>query len=217
MFERCALIGLLAAFLGLGFAWQSELEASPESRESALRRRQIGSRRALDAMMRLGVLQATTDDRVLDPVGDRSRAAGILTYGRYHDVDGPGAEFASTALARAALGDDLTFDVVSLAIDPRDLNDPDFGLFSRPTERGKKWHRGAGLSMFVDGRVTAESTVGVSVHGDSSRRMRRKSLRLLLTPTFGPSIDVADLQERANGRGGPRPRGRGGGRVRALG
>ena len=154
-----------------------------------LRQRHLGSARGLAALMRLERLQVGVDPSVLGD--DPPPVAGILTYGRgIARASGP---LPSTTLARQAFPEGVGYDLVSIAIDPRDWDDPERGIFTNPFKRGLRWQRGVCLSLFEQGDLVAEATAGVCIHGDSSRAFAEKSLRILLRPRYGASVAAHDL------------------------
>lgn len=184
------LLGLIAGLLTFG------VMATGTHPPPTIRLAQVGNQASLAALVTLGGLEVGADASVLEDT-HQATGRGILRYAQRADVNAP---LPSTSLARAKLGTEFAFDAVSLAFDPSDWNDPDIGLYANPFKRGPRWERGACLSFFQAGRLVAETTVGIRIHGGTSRRMQEKGIRLTLSSTYGSSAAVADLLPGAMGK-----------------
>ena len=193
VWPRVVQLGLVLSLL-FGFAVLWHVANAGRERVMAadkVRATEIGNRRALDMLVRTGSFFATPDPAVFEPARSPTPHHGILEFTTRPQPD---IELPSTRLARATLGDEaVAYDVLSLAIDPEDWDDPVHGIYTHPFERGRDWQRGACLSLFTAGRLVAESTVGLRIHGGRSRRKHEKSLRLALTPAYGATVTTADL------------------------
>jgi len=75
--------------------------------------------------------------------------------------------------------------VVSIVIDDEHLNDPERGIFANWREKGRGWEVPASLSYFNSGHLLFATEVGVRVHGGTSRRLPRRSLRLYFRSEYG--------------------------------
>lgn len=87
--------------------------------------------------------------------------------------------------------------IVSLYVLPRDLHDPERGLYHHVVEKGRKWERQAFVSYFDGGRLVFGSGVGLRLHGGYARHLPRKSFRLLFRadygqPAFPPGVLFSD-------------------------
>ena len=193
---RLLALGVLTVgLLGFGVAWHAT-PASTGHRERAVKLAQIGNRRALRTLMRLDKLSVSPGQVRSDTVPANGRPAGLLEYSLARKHEGP---LPSTDLGRQALGSEFDFDAVSLAFDPADWDDPETGLYANPLERGKRWERGACLSLFNAGRLAVETTVGMRIHGNTARRFHEKSVRLILNRLYGTTAGAADLLPGAKG------------------
>jgi hypothetical protein len=80
--------------------------------------------------------------------------------------------------------------ILSIAADNSDLFDPALGIFTNPSEKGKKWERPSFVSYFENGKLQFSSGAGLRLHGGKSRLSDLKSLRLRFRSLYGePSID----------------------------
>jgi len=75
--------------------------------------------------------------------------------------------------------------VVSVVIDEEHLYNPDTGIFANWREKGREWEVPASVSYYNRGLLLFASEVGVRVHGGTSRRLPRRSLRLYFRPEYG--------------------------------
>ncbi|MCK5940635.1 MAG: CotH kinase family protein [Planctomycetes bacterium] len=134
----------------------------------------------LAQLVEAGALAARARPEVLTEAPPRAR--GILTFRSPTSAPVP---LPSEALGADEAQAHKEREYVSIAIDPRDLHDPDVGIMVHPFERGARWTRGACVTLFAGGVARMSSTVGLCVHGDSSRRRSRKSLRLVFSARYG--------------------------------
>lgn len=176
-----ALLLLSACLVGFAVCWQRSGHVHAGSR--SLPRSEFGNARMLKAITELGQMGVT-----IDP--ERGDSRGMLRVGRPEQdrsVDLP-----STRLLYEACGTEPAFDVLSVAMDPRDWRGPD-GIYDNPQRRGRNWTREASVSLHRDGELAHESPAGVCIHGGTSRKKPEKSLRLLLTAEFGATVTSDDL------------------------
>ncbi len=76
--------------------------------------------------------------------------------------------------------------VLSVYADPEYLTDPDYGLLTNPTRRGRDWEHPATVSYFENGRLLFASPVGLRLHGATSRiGSPVKSFRLYFRREYG--------------------------------
>lgn len=76
--------------------------------------------------------------------------------------------------------------ILSLALDPADLYDPDRGILAHVEEHGAEWERPGSISYFEDGRVRFAADVGVRIHGGSSRSKNpRQGFRFYFRREYG--------------------------------
>ena len=103
---------------------------------------------------------------------------------------GPLPSTTAVPLAEAERG----LPLMSMWIDPYDLDDPVNGILANPEARGRTWERPAFISYFDDGRLQFETSLGVRVHGGATRRQAvMQSYRLyfrdeLGADRFGPGV-----------------------------
>lgn len=180
-----ALVVLFGALVGFAV----EQHASGQgTRGATASHEQLGSARVFAAADQLRELQVIINEAAAS--GREGSARGILGYTRrINHAPGP---MPSTEAARPMLEQLANVDVISVSIDPRDWNG-EKGIYDNFLKRGKNSHRGACLSMFAKGKLVAETTVGVCIHGGSSRYRSNKSLRLMLRSSYGATADSSDL------------------------
>lgn len=84
---------------------------------------------------------------------------------------------------------DTSLPVLSLAVEPADLTDPQTGLLTNPRQRGVAWERPA-HATYLD--TTGEAAVigfslpiGLRIHGNNSRNYDKKSWRLYFRSEYG--------------------------------
>ena len=78
------------------------------------------------------------------------------------------------------------FPLVSLWVDPEDLDNPVTGLLSNVQSRKRAWERPGSLSYFDSGALQFDSRVGVRLHGGSSRtRSPVQSFRIYFRDEYG--------------------------------
>jgi len=87
---------------------------------------------------------------------------------------------------------DALFDlpVIALVTDPKNLWDPQKGIYANSTESGDKWERAASVIYLEKGASPAFNVgAGVRIHGGASRKKsQKKSFRLYFRSKYGPSI-----------------------------
>ncbi len=182
-----ALLTGIAAF-AVGTCREAERADPSPSRDAALIDEDFAQNTVLGHIVATGALVARPRPETLrDPPPARR---GML---RFEPAGAPAEAWPSTGLARAIAAAHPERDFVSIAVDPRDWDDPDVGIVANAERRGDAWIRGACVTLFHEGRAVAEGAAGVGVHGDSSRRHARKSLRLHLTPRFGATVRPSRL------------------------
>ena len=97
----------------------------------------------------------------------------IMMLGYFVDRLGPGADPPDSRLQSTFAVDpaEITkgFPLVSLSVDPEDLDDPVTGILSNVHSRGRAWERAGTLSYFDEGELRFSSEVGVRIHGGGSR------------------------------------------------
>jgi len=184
----CLLSGVLVGFALLWHESGEQLQHGP-----MLGRDQVGQSRWLAAGDQLGQLKIVARQLGLDPDGPIS---GILGYGR-QDGSEP-KSLPSTDVVRKRLEDFQDVAVVSVVLDPRDWQG-EHGIYDNPMERGKDSHRGACVSMFVNGELVGETTAGVCIHGGMSRNVAQKSMRVMFTPAYGATLQPANFLPGAMG------------------
>jgi hypothetical protein len=87
-------------------------------------------------------------------------------------------------------GMDSGLPLLSVAIDPAGLSDPETGIAANPLRRGMEWERRATASFVRDGQLRFAANVGLRVHGgDGDRRYRvnvaDQSYRIYFRPLYG--------------------------------
>ncbi|GAB4164115.1 MAG: hypothetical protein Fur0037_29380 [Planctomycetota bacterium] len=186
---------LLSLLVAVGIADPGKTAGAARSGEF-LRQAQIRSSRVLEVLARLGLLGVEPDPSVFERGGNSEARRGLL---RYAVRPATVSRLPSTEFARRGLPGEFSFDLVSVAVDPKDWSDPRVGLDANPLERGRRWERGACVSLFEQGRLVRETMAGIRIHGDRSRTREEKSLRLILTPAYGASARAEDLLPGARG------------------
>ena len=77
--------------------------------------------------------------------------------------------------------------VLSLTLDPADLNDPEKGILPNKLEHGVEWEREGSVSYFDGGKLLFAGGVGVRMHGGGSRiTAPRPGFRLYFRRKYGP-------------------------------
>lgn len=189
----------IAALIALLAALWTFAAAQPPTRSRIDRRgiagEAIGKNQLLGRLVEEGVLVARPREETLSEAPPTVRGMLELV-----PTGAPPEPLPSTALGAAEARAHPERDFVSIAIDPRDWDASDQGIFMQPWRRGASWTRGACVTLFVDGRPALESTAGVCIHGDTSRRRWRKSLRVLFTPRFGANGAVDTVIPGASGK-----------------
>jgi hypothetical protein len=84
---------------------------------------------------------------------------------------------------------DTSLPVLSLAVEPSHLTDPQTGLLTNPRQRGMEWERPVHVSYLDTTGETAvlgfTSSAGLRIHGNNSRDYAKKSLRLYFRSEYG--------------------------------
>lgn len=194
---RTTALGVIfAALTALAVAVSSAAGESTEPRPSVagMIDEDFAKNRVLGQLVAAGALVARPRPEVLREPPPLRR--GIL---RFVPSGAPPEPMPSTALGADVAAAHPEREFVSLAIDPRDWDSPELGILTNATRRGEAWVRGATLSWFVDGVLRGESAVGLSVHGDSSRRAPRPSLRVRCTPRFDAQLAPSAVIPGASG------------------
>jgi hypothetical protein len=84
--------------------------------------------------------------------------------------------------------------LLSIAVDPDDLLDPQRGLLVHPMERGREWERFGYASFFSEGRLLFASGAGLRIHGGRSRvGSEKKSFSLRFRRRYGDPKAPAEL------------------------
>lgn len=75
--------------------------------------------------------------------------------------------------------------VISLWVDPKDLDDEDRGIFANPMKKGRLWERASYVNYYENGEKEFSSYAGLRVHGGTNRIFKDKSLRLYFRKSYG--------------------------------
>ena len=76
--------------------------------------------------------------------------------------------------------------VLSLVMDPADLQDPERGILANVLEHGRDWERPGTVAYFDDGQLRFATGVGVRIHGGGSRKSSpRQGFRLYFRREYG--------------------------------
>jgi hypothetical protein len=82
----------------------------------------------------------------------------------------------------------VTLPMISLIVDPADLWDPEYGIYTHPQERGTAWERPVDVTYVAQDRHSGfHVPAGVRIHGHASRDLEKKALRLYFRQTYGIS------------------------------
>ena len=183
-------LGILLAGIAVESREQRIRVPEPQKQAVGLRIRDFGSPRVLDGIMAAGALHCRPDLKVFEGNLDEE-PKGLLVY----SLERPQRQtLPSTTFARNAKVLAPRLDVLSIAIDPADWSHPEMGIDTNPLQRGRDWERGACLSFFEGERLSVETQCGVRIHGDTSRLFPDKSLRVVLSPSYGSSqLDASGL------------------------
>ena len=119
-------------------------------------------------------------------------AGGLAVIERLAGLPAPnwpsdGAPHVAAAIAALPPGEIASgHPVVSLVMDPADLNDPEKGILANVLEHGRAWERPGTVAYFDDGRLQFATGVGVRVHGGGSRKTSpRQGFRLYFRREYG--------------------------------
>lgn len=171
------LLALLAAVGTVGFAGPN---ITRRGALDGIRLGQLQRQQLTEALVQSGAMKLHPRPEVFDE--SPPAEVGILEL---RAASAAGAVFPSTAMARELASAHPEREFVSIAVDPRDLDDPLQGIRAHPFEKGAGWQRSACVTFFESGEVVAETTAGIAVHGGTSRGRPRKSWRLLFRDAFG--------------------------------
>jgi hypothetical protein len=76
--------------------------------------------------------------------------------------------------------------ILSLVMDPKDLDDPKTGILANVMEHGREWERAGSIAFFDRGQLRFATGVGVRVHGGGSRLTSpRQGFRLFFRREYG--------------------------------
>ena len=75
--------------------------------------------------------------------------------------------------------------IMSIVVDPDDLQHPGRGIVANYNKRGFAWERPAYVSYFRDGHLVFATGAGLRIHGGASRRLVKKSFRLHFREPYG--------------------------------
>jgi formylglycine-generating enzyme required for sulfatase activity len=77
--------------------------------------------------------------------------------------------------------------VLSLTLDPADLNDSEEGILPNKLKHGVEWEREGSMSYFENGKLRFAGGIGVRIHGGGSRiTAPRPGFRLYFRRKYGP-------------------------------
>lgn len=83
--------------------------------------------------------------------------------------------------------------VISVLIDPADLNGAERGIFANPLKRGRLWERASHINYFENGKKRFGSYAGMRVHGGVSRNRSDRSIRFYFRKKYGEESFLRDL------------------------
>ncbi|MBN1317407.1 MAG: CotH kinase family protein [Anaerolineales bacterium] len=84
------------------------------------------------------------------------------------------------------LNADVSLPVLSLVAEPDDLWDAEKGIYSHPSRRGIEWERPVEVTYLDHNHQLAfHVPAGLRIHGNSTRRIEKKSLRLYFRQEYG--------------------------------
>jgi len=91
------------------------------------------------------------------------------------------------------------FPVLSIEVNEKDLYDKEKGIIANPFQKGESWERIAYISFFENDQLIYASAAGIRIHGNISRKDKKKSFRLYfrkeLSGTGFPATVFADRQD----------------------
>lgn len=73
---------------------------------------------------------------------------------------------------------------ISLVSPEEGLYCPDEGIFTHPTEKGRRWERPLTISYFENGQLRYETHAGLRIHGGQSRKGEIKSFQVIFRRTY---------------------------------
>ena len=82
--------------------------------------------------------------------------------------------------------------VVSLVVHPDHLWNAANGIYENWQQKGVGWERPAHVTLFKDGHTVVDTDCGIRIHGGTSRRFEKKSMRLY----FGEAYNTDVVRER---------------------
>ena len=98
----------------------------------------------------------------------------------------PDGELGPVHSASYWVGVQASLPMMSLVVDPKDLWDPEQGLYVHATQRGDAWERPVDVTYVdADRRLGFHVPGGVRIHGGISRLYAKKSLRLYFRSEYG--------------------------------
>lgn len=113
----------------------------------------------------------------------------------------PDGELGPVVSASYFVGVETSLPLLSLAVDPDDLWNPERGMCANPHERGEAWERPVDVTFVdADRRSGFHISAGLRVHGGMSRGEEKKSFRLYFRGDYGasrlefPLFEDGDLQ-----------------------
>lgn len=95
----------------------------------------------------------------------------------------PGQEPSTNAVAFYAINEQLSLPIVGLVVDPADLYDADYGIYTNPLKTGEDWERPATFVYLNTNGVHAAA--GLRIGGAFSRSNPKKSFRVSFEPPYG--------------------------------
>jgi hypothetical protein len=102
----------------------------------------------------------------------------------------PDAQLGPVVSASYFVGVSATLPMISLIVDPGDLWDPERGICANPYERGDAWERPVDITYVDEDRRSGfHIPAGVRIHGQGSRAIEKKSLRLYFRQKYGDELE----------------------------
>jgi hypothetical protein len=100
----------------------------------------------------------------------------------------PGAKLGPVVSASYFVGVSASLPMISLIMDPRDVWDPQRGIYANPLERGEMWERPVDVTYVdIDRRSGFQVPAGIRIHGGWSRNFDKQSFRLYFRQEYGLS------------------------------
>ncbi len=97
----------------------------------------------------------------------------------------PDGELGPIVSSSYLLGMETGLPVMSLIIDPADLEDPERGISANPMYRGKAWERPVDVIYLSEGQIGFHVPAGLRIHGNSTRNIEKTSYRLYFREEYG--------------------------------